>query len=159
MTFPNHHGLVDIHTLPAPHSIIAPSDKFSTLRGLCASAVGIGGSGENNLTFKSTRRRLIIETLHLDIEGGVGERRTTPSAVATSETSSNAHDHPQESMSKSGLATVQVVCENLELPKTVDDSTEKSDKGTEGREEKTKKTKKTKKRVAFRADRPDLYDF
>ncbi|KAG6900153.1 hypothetical protein C0993_002082 [Termitomyces sp. T159_Od127] len=157
MTFPNHHGLVAIHTLPAPHSIISPSDKFSTLRGLCASGAGIGGSGENNLTFKSTRKRLIFETLHLDIEGGVGERRTTPSAVATTETSSKAHDHPHETTSKtSGFAAVQVALENSELPKTTDDATEQGDKGTERQKEKSRKTKK---RVAFRADRPDLYDF
>lgn len=153
MTFPNHHGLVDIHTLPAPHSIVAPSDKFSTLRGLRASGLGSGGSGENNLTFKSTRKRLIFETLHLDIEGGVGERRTTPSAAATTETS-KAHDQPHESTSEvSGFATVQVVVENSEIPKIVDDATDENAKRPEGRE------KKTKKRVAFRADRPDLYDF
>jgi len=43
------------------------------VRGLSAS----GGGSENNITFKSTRKRLVFETLHLDIEGGVGERRTT----------------------------------------------------------------------------------
>ncbi|KAG6897338.1 hypothetical protein C0992_002396 [Termitomyces sp. T32_za158] len=154
MTFPNHHGVVDIHTLPAPHSIVAPSDRFSTLRGLCASGVGVGGSGENNLTFKSTRKRLIFETLHLDIEGGVGERRTTPSAVATTGTSDKAHDHTHETTSRaSGIASVQVVVENPELPKMVGDATDEGDKGGE------EKPKKPKKRVAFRADRPDLYDF
>ena len=68
--FPSHHGLVHIHTVPSPHTLSAPSDRFSCLRGLSS-------SGENNLGFKSTRKRIIFERLHLDIEGGIGERRTT----------------------------------------------------------------------------------
>lgn len=70
--FPAHHGLVQIYSLPSPHTYGAPSDRFSILRGL-------GSSGENNLAFKCTRRRFLIETLHLDVEGGTGERRTTAS--------------------------------------------------------------------------------
>ncbi|KDR85181.1 hypothetical protein GALMADRAFT_35292, partial [Galerina marginata CBS 339.88] len=68
--FPSHHGLVSLHRLPSPHTQSPPSDRFSTLRGL-------GSSGENNLAFKCTRKRLVFETLHLDVEGGTGERRTT----------------------------------------------------------------------------------
>ena len=75
-TFPNHHGILHIQTLPASHTLLPPSDRFSTVRGLSASGGAAGGS-ENNITFKSTRKRLVFETLHLDIEGGVGERRTT----------------------------------------------------------------------------------
>lgn len=66
--FPGHHGLVQTLRLPAPHTLLAPSDKFSQLRGLYA--------GENNLAFRCTRKRLLFETLHLDVEGGPGERRT-----------------------------------------------------------------------------------
>ncbi|CCL98971.1 uncharacterized protein FIBRA_00979 [Fibroporia radiculosa] len=73
--FSSHNGLVHIHSLPAPHTLLPPSDKFSTLRGLSS-------SGENNLAFKCMRKRLIFETLHLDLEGGVGERRTTPASNA-----------------------------------------------------------------------------
>ena len=36
------------------------------------------GAGENNLAFKLKRKRLVVETLHLGVEGGVGERRTEP---------------------------------------------------------------------------------
>jgi elongator complex protein 4 len=68
--FPSHHGLIHIHTVPSPHTLSAPSDRFSSLRGLSS-------SGENNLGFKSTRKRVIFERLHLDIEGGIGTRRTT----------------------------------------------------------------------------------
>jgi len=76
--FPGHHGLVQIHSLPAPHTQSPPGDRFSTLRGL-------GTSGENNLAFKCTRKRLVIETLHLDVEGGTSERRT-PAAKKTTPT-------------------------------------------------------------------------
>jgi len=72
--FPSHHGLVSLHKLPSPHTLSPPSDRFSTLRGL-------GSSGENNLAFKCTRKRLVFETLHLDVEGGTGERRTTPNTT------------------------------------------------------------------------------
>src|ERR1700691_3711821 len=67
---PTHHGLLHIYTLPATHTLLPPSDKFSTLRGLSSSSTG--GSGENNLVFKCMRKRLIFENLHLDLEGGVG---------------------------------------------------------------------------------------
>ncbi|KZT44587.1 hypothetical protein SISSUDRAFT_971978, partial [Sistotremastrum suecicum HHB10207 ss-3] len=72
--FPRHHGLFHIHRLPTPHSLVPPSDRFSQLRGIANSANG--GGGENNLAFKSTRKRLVIETLHLDVDGGISERRT-----------------------------------------------------------------------------------
>ncbi|KIY45359.1 PAXNEB-domain-containing protein [Fistulina hepatica ATCC 64428] len=88
-TFPAYHGLFHIYTLPCPQSLLPPSDKYSTLRGLHATGTGVSGSapvgassGENNLAFKCTRKRLVIETLHLDVEGGVSERRTTPSISA-----------------------------------------------------------------------------
>ncbi|KAJ7139845.1 Elongator complex protein 4 [Mycena epipterygia] len=75
--FPAHHGLVRIHTLPAPQGLVAASDRFSTLRGPVA---------ENNLGFKCTRKRLVFETLHLDVDGGVGERRTPAVIPQASET-------------------------------------------------------------------------
>ena len=75
--FPTHHGLVEISALPASHTVLPPSDKFSTIRGLLSSSSGTGG-GENNLGFKCMRKRMIFETLHLDLEGGVSERRTMP---------------------------------------------------------------------------------
>ncbi|KIP12449.1 hypothetical protein PHLGIDRAFT_56188, partial [Phlebiopsis gigantea 11061_1 CR5-6] len=68
--FPSYHGFVHIHSLPAPLALVPPSDKYSSLRGLSS-------SGENNLAFKCMRKRLVFETLHLDLEGGVSERRTT----------------------------------------------------------------------------------
>ncbi|KAH9019686.1 hypothetical protein EDB85DRAFT_2075794 [Lactarius pseudohatsudake] len=66
--------------LPAPHSLIPASDRSSTLRGI-SSVSGWTGGGEDNLGFKRTRKRFVIETHHLDVEGGVGERRTTPAGI------------------------------------------------------------------------------
>jgi elongator complex protein 4 len=108
--------------------LVAPSDRCSSLRGLSATTSASGGGGENNLAFKCTRKRLVIETLHLDLEGGVSERRTTPVApvAATRGTKSSA-----------GVEHIAVGAD-------------------EGAGEQPKKKKKA---VAFRSDRPDLYDF
>ena len=45
---------------------------------LVANGEGGAGGGENNLAFKIKRKRVAIETLHLDTDGGVKERRTVP---------------------------------------------------------------------------------
>ncbi|KAJ7783473.1 Elongator complex protein 4 [Mycena maculata] len=71
LAFPASQGLVRLHTLPAPLALVPPSDRLSTLRG-----ANTGGGGENNLGFKCTRKRLVFETVHLGVEGGVGERRS-----------------------------------------------------------------------------------
>jgi len=120
--FPSHHGLVQIYTLPSPHMLIAPSDRFSTLRGLTS-------SGENNLAFRCTRRRMVIETLHLDVEGGTGERRTTASKLMT-------EGPPVGEDKSSSVASVEVQVEG-------------SGKGQ----------KNKKKVVGFQSDRPELYEF
>lgn len=115
--------------------------------------MSIGGSGENNLAFKCTRKRLIFETLHLDLEGGVGERRTTASTNAlagiTHDPNHRSHSHEEPRASKTARAAVEVQFEGLELEKR---------SGTESAVVESK-PKKPKKKVAFRSDRPDLYDF
>ncbi|KAL0950950.1 hypothetical protein HGRIS_007702 [Hohenbuehelia grisea] len=164
-TFPSHHGLVHIHTLPAPHTLLPPSDRFSTLRGLAASAVSAGGGGgENNLAFKCTRKRLVIETMHLDVEGGVGERRTTPSAssLATLDAGGAPHEHGEAAsaenapVSKASMPVLEVQIENHAVPAHGKTSGEI---GEPERERQSEKPKKARKRVAFHSDRPDLYDF
>ncbi|KAI0361236.1 PAXNEB-domain-containing protein [Trametes cingulata] len=152
--FSSHHGLVHIHALPSPHTLLPPSDKFSTLRGLTS-------SGENNLAFKCMRKRLIFETLHLDVEGGVSERRTTPSTTALAMESNAAHDHAHEHLSppaarSSSVAAVQVQLEQVQIatppqPVEVTPPVEKP--------ESSFKKAKVKKKVAFTSERPDLYDF
>ena len=151
--FSAHHGLVHIHSLPAPHTLLPPSDKFSTLRGLTS-------SGENNLAFKCMRKRLIFETLHLDVEGGVSERRTTPAATTILSEPAGGHElHDHTHAAGSSVAAVQVQLEQTQLeskppprrsPEQVA-SVEKTDSGT--------KKVKVKKKVAFTSERPDLYDF
>ncbi|KAF7784477.1 hypothetical protein Agabi119p4_642 [Agaricus bisporus var. burnettii] len=130
-TFPSHHGVVHVEAVPMPHMLVAPSDRFSTLRGLSATSSASGGGGENNLAFKCTRKRLIFETLHLDLEGGVSERRTTP-AVSS--------DITRVASSSEGVVHLAVSLEE-EGGKSED------------------KPKKKKKSVGFRTDRPDVYDF
>ena len=113
------------------------------------------------------RKRFVIETLHLDLEGGVGERRTTP-ATNTLALESAAHthgaappsehrglDHPQ---STKGSAALEVRIEQLDA--SVSAVALSEDIG--GQQEQAKsilKKNKTKKKVAFQSERPDLYDF
>ncbi|KDQ63824.1 hypothetical protein JAAARDRAFT_170039 [Jaapia argillacea MUCL 33604] len=153
--FPNHHGLLRIHNLPAPHTILSPSDKHSTLRGVSSSVSSAGGGGENNLAFRCMRKRLVFETLHLDVEGGVGERRTTRStnSVLLEAVSPKEHHHHDHSESGHiGEPTVQVQLESV-APVTVNLA-----EGVEGNAS-VKKPTKVKKKVGFRSDKPDLYDF
>lgn len=159
-TFPAHHGLLKIHKLPAPHTLLPPSDKFSVLRGLSSSSASTG-SGENNLAFKCTRKRLLFETLHLDLDGGVGERRTTPSANALVGIEATAHGHghdhdPTPLPSKAAFAAVEV---ELEVPMTGGGEPRTSEVREVEKAAVTMKPKKPKKKVAFHSDRPDLYDF
>ncbi|KAF9068020.1 Elongator complex protein 4 [Rhodocollybia butyracea] len=160
--FPSYHGMVHIHTLPSPHTLLPPSDRFSNLRGLSASTTeGGSSSGENNLAFKCTRKRLIFETMHLDVEGGVGERRTTPAPTAgildTDQVSRLQSESLPVPASKAALASVQV---EIELD-PVSTSTAKvpSYNDVTAIEVTHTPKKKPKKTVAFRSDRPDLYDF
>jgi len=148
--FPSHHGLVHIHTLPAPHTILPLSDRYSMLRGLSSSAVSTGGNGENNLAFKCMRKRLTFETLHLDLEGGVGDRRTTPSSNVleggmTRKVTEATTIEP--SSSQMGVAAVEV---KLESPVHLEPNAR--DEGSVVVNLKMK----PKKKVAFRSDKPDL---
>ncbi|GAC99483.1 hypothetical protein PHSY_007085 [Pseudozyma hubeiensis SY62] len=84
-------GALKVLKTPAVGTLTNPSIRSSVLRGMGTGAgAGAGGKstagggeggaggGENNLAFKVRRKRLVIETLHLDVEGGVSERRTKP---------------------------------------------------------------------------------
>ncbi|OAX44807.1 PAXNEB-domain-containing protein [Rhizopogon vinicolor AM-OR11-026] len=163
--FPSHHGLLQILRLPAPHTILPASDKHSTLRGLSSAAGTMGGSGENNLAFKCMRKRLIFETLHLDLEGGVTERRTTPSSNAIVLDAGIMHDTTPATVSATGgrkgsLAAVEVELEHVKdltveasFPHAVTDSMPDLSSPSPA------KSKKPKKKVVFHSERPDLYDF
>lgn len=105
------------------------------------------------------RKRFTFETLHLDLEGGVGERRTTPATSATilDEVNHVGHHHENPSANgqtqlSSGAAKVEVRMENVpQLGTSSDASAPVADP--------PQKKIKPKKRVAFQSDRPDLYDF
>lgn len=154
--FPSHHGLLTIHNLPRVQVLVPASDRFSTLRGLStpSSSITSGGVGENNLAYKCTRKRLIFETFHLDVEGGVGERRTTPATSASQPTEdrgplispSNAGTDSKESS-----AAVRITIEG----EGTNDATQSDSVLSNSKE----KPKKPKKRVGFQVERPDVYDF
>jgi elongator complex protein 4 len=75
--FPRYAGLVNIRILPALTALVPPSARLSVLRGT---------SGKEDLAFRLKRRRFVVETLHLDVDGGVNERRTPkPSEKAAAE--------------------------------------------------------------------------
>jgi len=161
--FPSHHGLVEIHKLPAPHSILPTSDKSSTLRGLSSSAAANIGTGENNLAFRCMRKRLIFETMHLDLEGGVTERRTTPSSTAILDQGGHVPTHVANKGNTASLAHVAMEFEealadmknhsfedhHISSQSTVSGATDAN----------PQKPKRAKKKVAFHSDKPDLYDF
>lgn len=73
---------------------------------------------------------MVIETLHLDVEGGTGERRTTASKLMP--------EGAPVGVTKEEAALVEVQVEGSG---------------------KDKKNKKTKKVVGFQSDRPELYEF
>jgi len=143
--FPSYSGLLTVHSTPSPHTLLDPSRRFSQLRGLNSiSSISGAGGGENNLAFKCTRKRLVVETLHLDVEGGVGERRTTSSVSTIADPIS--HTAHEEIRIESQLAKVVIETPPQPLLPTmsaVDQST----------------PKKTRKKVAFQTAGKDLYDF
>lgn len=90
------HGLLTLHSFPTSHALVPPTLRHSTLLGVSQSATnerGGGGAGENNLGFRVKRKGLVVETAHLGIEGGSGERRTAPADVGQSLGSMVVHDH------------------------------------------------------------------
>ena len=107
------------------------------------------------------RKRLIFETLHLGLEGGVGERRTTPSANAMALDAAMTHDHEShhgtDNVRNAEAATIQVEVATEANKITLGSSA--ADTVTAGTPENRGIIKKAKKKVVFHSDRPDLYDF
>jgi len=91
--YPRYSGLLHVHSLPALETLVPPSTRLSVLRGLSAASSAssnVGGGTGSNLAFRLKRKRLVIETLHLDIEGGVSERQIPNQVEKIS------HDHDDE---------------------------------------------------------------
>lgn len=145
-TFPSYSGLLKVHATPSAQTLLDPSRRFSQLRGLNStnSATGTGG-GENNLAFKCMRKRLVVETLHLDVEGGVGERRTTPAASAVVDPIV-PHVAHEEVKRETQLARIMIDTP----PERPSETAPKADEPVQ---------KKARKKVAFRTAESDLYDF
>ncbi|KAI0274679.1 PAXNEB-domain-containing protein [Gloeopeniophorella convolvens] len=154
-TFPSHHGFLHIHGLPAPHSLVSASDRTSTLRGL-SSVSGSSGGGENNLAFKCTRKRLVFETLHLDVEGGLGERRTGPATNAIALEEGMRSERVASASGKQSAAFAGGAAIEIQIEGAVD--TGAGVVGGADVQEGAKAGRK-KKKVAFQSEQPELYDF
>ncbi|QRV83158.1 elongator complex protein 4 [Ceratobasidium sp. AG-Ba] len=147
LAFPSHHGLVKISSSPSPGTLRAPSIARSVLRGMNSS--GPHGGGENNLAFRCTRKRLVIETMHLGAEGGVGARQTAPPPDTTIQLDSHAHSHPHKPPAASESARVSIALDNVPEAQS-----------HEGQDEvKNTTMKKKPRRVVFQSDKPEIYDF
>ncbi|KAG8787717.1 hypothetical protein FRC12_015337 [Ceratobasidium sp. 428] len=146
LSFPTHHGLVKISSSPSPGTLRAASINKSILRGMSSS--GPHGGGENNLAFRCTRKRLVIETMHLGAEGGVGARQTAPPPDVTIQISSHSDLHPQPNVPKpTTSARVSIALDSV--PSTA----------AEDEQDGPKAAKKKPRRVVFQSDKPEIYDF
>ncbi|CEL57006.1 Elongator complex protein 4 OS=Bos taurus GN=ELP4 PE=2 SV=1 [Rhizoctonia solani AG-1 IB] len=156
MSFPNHHGSVKILSSPCHGTLKPPSISRSILRGMTSS--GPHGGGENNLAFRCTRRRLVIETMHLGAEGGIGARQTTAptgSEVPDSSTTT-APTETEFSAGESKPARVKIAFDDGGEAKEGTDVTMNNTEESEGQK---KKAKPKGKRVLFQSDKPEIYDF
>lgn len=179
-SFPHSHGLVHVRSFPTLQTVLAPSYKHSTLLGL-----GAGSTGQNNLSFRLKRKRFVVETLHLGVEGGVGERRTEPPATMKSLTAGGGGTggHVHGSGCSHGGGDIEGVVggvdkvspdamaakpdEALEKPRArfaaMDISLETEGAVSSTRspnDEASPKPKKERRKVAFmQHDKPELYDF
>jgi hypothetical protein len=97
------HGLITLHSFPHTH-LLPPTIKHSSLLGLSSG----GGGSENNLGFRARRKRWGVETVHLGIDGGVGERRTEP-APEVARMVSAAPVPSQPSVTSEGVERVSIV--------------------------------------------------
>ncbi|KAJ9091585.1 hypothetical protein QFC19_009041 [Naganishia cerealis] len=171
VSFPHSHGLVHVHALPTMHTLLPPAQKHSSLLGL-----GAGSTGQNNLAFKLKRKRLIIETLHLGVEGGVGERRTEPTRtggpvdVRKMKRDGNDHGHvhehghshahhhhaPAEGVDKPAEGTSSVRFAAMDIAVEAEPSVRSTDSLDRAGPPQNRERKK----VSFiRHDKPELYEF
>lgn len=152
LLFPSHHGLLHLHAPFHLGSLAPPSQKLSTLVG--------GRGGQNNLAFKLKRKAFVVETLHLDVEGGVGERRTTaPVALGGEDHAHTGHGHDhgddKEAAAAAEGARVRIEVAEAEVKKEQAVSGEK-------REVKLPRKSALKKSVGFAVvnpTKPELYEF
>lgn len=100
--FPEFTGALRVYKTPSMGTLSNLSLRASILRGMGTGGAGHratdggAGGGENNLAFKVKRKRLAIETLHLDTDGGVNERRTQPTEGALDVPAARARNAPSK---------------------------------------------------------------
>jgi elongator complex protein 4 len=158
-------------------TLLSPSYKHSTLLGL-----GAGSTGQNNLSFRLKRKRFVIETLHLGVEGGVGERRTEPPSTMKSLSAGGSQtSHTHSSGCSHGSGDIEGVVggfERLDPGESIAEpaSTAKAgarfavmniavEDGSDGpatpaQSEEASRPKKERRKVAFmQDDKPELYEF
>ncbi|GMK59842.1 hypothetical protein CspeluHIS016_0900590 [Cutaneotrichosporon spelunceum] len=159
------HGLLIPHTLPTTHHLLAPGVRHSTL-------LGVRDGGEQNLGFRLKRKRFVVESVHLGIEGGTSERRTAPveNAVAVEgvERVERVESTQPEGVDKvENKAPVQAgkpEAEKKEKKQRArvrfgDDEVAVSIDKHEGHAHHTHTHSHGPKKVEIRHDRPDLYEF
>jgi elongator complex protein 4 len=101
------HGLITLHSFP--HSqLLPPTIKHSSLLGLSSG----GGGSENNLGFRARRKRWGVETVHLGIDGGVGERRTEPAPEVARVVSATPTPVPHPSETSEGVEKASIPVSN-----------------------------------------------
>lgn len=93
--------------------------------------------------------------MHLDLEGGVTERRTTPSSTAVGSDIGREPTHVTTGTNTAALARVAVEVE----PRTLEGHVSVKSAEWSAADANPQKVKKAKKTVAFHSDKPDLYDF
>ncbi|WFD36712.1 Elongator subunit elp4 [Malassezia cuniculi] len=113
--FPAYTGALRVFRTPTIGTLTNASLRSSVLRGMGAGmssgsnarVEGGAGGGENNLAFKVKRKRVAIETLHLDAEGGVSERRTKPPGSGSASVPHIAKAPAKEAATPSASQNVQ----------------------------------------------------
>ena len=176
-SFPHSHGLVHVRAFPTLQTLLPPSYKHSTLLGL-----GAGSTGQNNLSFRLKRKRFVVETLHLGVEGGVGERRTEPPPTMKSLGAGGGQgSHTHSSGCSHGSGDIEGVVGGVERTASSESTAESAPKANLGarfaamdiamedestrpsspaRSEELSKPKKERRKVAFmQDDKPELYEF
>jgi elongator complex protein 4 len=161
------HGLLTPLKLNARGHVIAPALRHSAL-------LGVAAGSEQNLGFRLKRRRWVVESVHLGIEGGSGERRTEPVSRPVAATAAGP---PVVSTAVEGIDTPPAPAPAPAPSKTIPAKEKKPrarvrfgedevmvslDSGkppvARGHDHGPLKAKMAPK-VAIRHDRPDLYEF
>jgi elongator complex protein 4 len=158
------HGLLTPHALPSPHHLLSPACRHSTL-------LGVKDGGEQNLGFRLKRKKFVVESVHLGIEGGTSERRTAPVEKVVPAVDKAAVAEAAEGVERAATekaAVVEPASAEKEKPKKPrarvrfggDEVAVTIDKNERAHgHDHPHPHSHPKPRVEIRHDRPDLYEF